>query len=252
MQRRKLLPLAAILAVDPIGAQVEGESPPRYSILSLIGNKLHVITAQMQTGSRLDRNLHQDIVIPDGSLDLYAAQSTNRELTRLSPASIAEILSADNDLIYENHIRAESVGTFSSSPELSEIFKRSTSSNIILLTKYRIEANLRAKSSSQGHGKLEGLGFYVDHQQRMRRSDTGETGIGYLGIFANIHIWLLERDTRKIIKDVAFSESSTFSAARGESGVDPWNALDATQKMIKLKSMIRTGIANSLPKLLQP
>lgn len=251
MQRRRLLHFTTALCTGAMAAQPANESSRRYSVLSLVGDKLKIITAQMQTGSMLDRNRRDEIAIPDGSIDLFAAQSTKRELSRLATDASIDIFSANSEALYTNPFRVEGNGAFSASQELTEILSAAPKSHTVLLTKHKAEASLRARNSSQGHGKLEGLGFYIDHQQRMRRSDTGETGQGYLGIFVNVHIWLLDWENRKILNDEAFSESSTYSAARGESGVDPWNALDATQKLAQLRSLLQTGIVKTTPKLLK-
>ena len=251
MHRRQLIQLAAALSAGRAGAQVAGEQPARYSILSLIGNRLSVITAQMQTGSLLDRNQRQEVTLPDGSLDLFATQATQRELLKHSPQASAELLVAGTEVLYKNPITVGAGDAFVPSQELSELLKTTPKSHLILLTKHRAEALLRAQNSSQGHGMLEGLGFYVDFQKRMRRSDTGETGQGYMGIFANIQIWLLDCENNKVVREVSFSETTTYSAARSETANDPWTALDGAQKLARLKSLMRTGIARSLPKLLQ-
>jgi hypothetical protein len=96
---------------------------------------------------------------------------------------------------------------------------------------------------------VSGLGFYIDATTWFRRSDTNETSRGFLGIFANFQLVLIDLQTGALEGHERVVLGTTRSSARAEDRT-PWNALTATQKTQVLESLIKEGIEGSLPKML--
>jgi hypothetical protein len=72
--------------------------------------------------------------------------------------------------------------------EIATVLKSSSGTHLIVLTKYRGEARLQAAQFNLDSGKLAGLGFYVDRQYRLSRTDTGQRGIGFPAPFVCIKL----------------------------------------------------------------
>jgi hypothetical protein len=110
---------------------------------------------------------------------------------------------------------------------------------------------LKVRKGSVGSGHLEGIGFYVDRDARMRRSDTGEVGIGFLAPYAYIKVILVNLALGEVVREHMVTASNTISAARNKEGFDPWDALDSTQKVAAINRLVRAELNKVVPAMLQ-
>ena len=60
---------------------------PSYAVLSLVGDKLDVVTYQMATGSKLDANSHNALALPQDEFDLAACRTPIRCKPATGPRS---------------------------------------------------------------------------------------------------------------------------------------------------------------------
>ena len=120
----------------------------------------------------------------------------------------------------------------------------------MMVVRHRSNSSLRLANTSAGSGKIEGLGFYIDHNLRVNRSDTGERGVGYLAPFAYFKVYWIDYSNGAVLGDAVVTESTTLSAARSKASVNPWDALDASEKMRALQSLIARGMQRVVPQLL--
>jgi len=102
-----------------------------------------------------------------------------------------------------------------------------------------------------GSGYQEGLGFYVDRETRMRRSDTGEAGIGFLAPYAYMKVLLVNLATGHVEREQLISVSNTISVARNKDGFDPWETLDPAQKVAAINRLVRAELGKVVPGLLR-
>jgi hypothetical protein len=101
-----------------------------------------------------------------------------------------------------------------------------------------------------GSGHLEGLGFYLDREQKLRRSDTGQLGVGFLAPYAYIKLLLIDLSSGQVEREHAIAASRTISAARNKDGFDPWQSLDAAQKLAAINGLMRGEFKKAMPELL--
>ena len=73
--------------------------------------------------------------------------------------------------------------------------------------------------------------------------------MGYLGIFANFQLVLVNLQTNAIEGHERIALGTTRSSARAEDRT-PWNALTPEQKTKVLQSLIKEGIEGALPRML--
>ncbi len=120
---------------------------------------------------------------------------------------------------------------------------------MLLITPYLDQPELKTDRDYRGTGKVAGLGFYLDTVTRFKRSDTMETGRGFLGVFAHFQLVLINAQNNAIAAHERVVVGTTYSAARAEDRT-PWNALTQAQKATALESLMKRGIERSLPGML--
>ena len=72
---------ASVLAAAPLRAQ----TGRRYAVVSLVGNQLDVVYAQMTTGTHLDPNVHRIVPDPNGAMDKLALAAVSLAQPRAAP-----------------------------------------------------------------------------------------------------------------------------------------------------------------------
>jgi hypothetical protein len=110
---------------------------------------------------------------------------------------------------------------------------------------------LKARKASMGSGHLEGLQLYVDRETRMRHSDTGEAGIGFLAPYAYMKLVLVNLATGAVEREKVISASNTISVARNKDGFDPWDTLDTAQKVTAINRLVRAELGKVVSGLLR-
>jgi hypothetical protein len=239
---RNLL-VAALLAAAPLGAlAVEAR---KYAALSLLGDRLLIVTHEMATGSRRDTNQRQFVELQDASLDraatgaiadaLRAARAT-MDAVDVSALSIrdAQLFDLGQDALDDGDAGDALIAA------LRAKLGRVDATHLVLATKYRHASMLRLAAGHVGSGRLEGLGFYIDTTFKTRRSDTGERGTGFLAPFAYFRLSLVDLATWKVVREERVLGSSVQSAARA--GLTPSPARAEGEPM---RSAARSGPASS-------
>ena len=222
---------------------------PRYAVLSLIGDALTVITYQSSTGSSMDTNRHESIPMAGAPFDKTALKATDAALRKMDPETAVVLLSASSQSLYQDQEKLFSESRLTVPEEIANVLKRSGATRAIVLTKYRGDARLEAQNRHLGSGKLSGLGFYVDRQYRLRRSDTGERGVGFLAPFVYVRLSLVEVATLAVLREEIVTAATTLSAARSKYTPDPWEVLTPAQKVESINRMIVREVARAIPVL---
>jgi hypothetical protein len=242
--RRSAAVVAISLGLTSIAfAQDAKEQSKRsYAILSLIGDKLEVVTQVPKVGSYLDRNRHEIIPIHKPVFDNPALVSSEKAITQREPNAKVTLLRNNEPKLFE--LQERSLEATSEGNEfIKEVFsiaKDVQASHIILVAKYRAEANLEALGAHLGHGKLKGLGFYIDRTKRTRRSDTGEIGIGFLAPYCYIKVLLIETQTGTLQRSESVARGTTLSAARAKDSMHPWDVLSPQEKITTIERMVKS------------
>lgn len=246
----KLRALFAAVLCAACSACFAQADPPRFAVLSLIGESMTVVTYQPAVGSNLDKNLHETVTMPDAIFDKTALLAANDAVTTGEPGASVVLLSADS-------IGADLAGAkllddqrFMPTEALKDALIKTGATRLLLITRYKAPARLQAAHDSIGSGSLEGLGFYIDRVYRTRRGDTGETGTGFLAPYAYFKVSLIDLATDSVLQDRAVTVSRVRSAARNEKGVDPWDALTPTQKVATLRAFVRQETGKAVASLL--
>ncbi len=228
-------------------AALAGET--RYAVLSLIGDQLLVVEREMATGSRLDRNKRTFIAIAGHAVDREALFAVEDALKRHDGAARVVLLAARAPELFTAQARVLDAGGDLAAllPAVMRALAGSDATHLVLVTKYRYQAQLRVRSGYIGAGFLEGVGFYLDPSTRLEDPATGEVSEGFVAPFAYFRLALIDLATGRVVRDEAIRASATASR---QDALTPWQSLSAEQKERMLASLIRGEIARVMPALL--
>jgi hypothetical protein len=223
----------------------------RLGIISVLGDKLDIVTHEHETGSHLDRNRRQTAKVPASDFELFAlsvaAESAKR--SRIDrPLEIVQLERPDDGSIPWS-IEGRS---FVPTEGLKSALVATKVSHLMVVEPARATASLKLEQQTVGSGSLEGIGFYVDTVLRVRRSDTGETGTGFLAPFAYFKVVVVDTANLEVVSERQVFASYTLSSSQGKGGgFDPWQALDAKQKVVVLRQLIRTELDKAVQECLR-
>jgi predicted Fe-S protein YdhL (DUF1289 family) len=224
----------------------------QYVVLSLIGDHITIVGEGPQTGSRLDQNRYQVIKQVDPQFDDFAVSIADAVLAKAEPTASVVTLRVNDPKLYalrDSWLDTEAVGARELLDLIGNGIPPAPDSHLLLITSSLRQPDMRTGHGYRGTGKVAGLGFYLDTLTMIRRSDTQESSRGYLGVFANFQLVLVNLQTNAIEGRERIALGTTRSSARAEDRTS-WNALTPEQKSQVLQSLIKKGIEGSLPRML--
>ena len=224
-----------------------------YAVLALIGDEMTIVTYQPAVGSNLDANDRQKVTLGDDVFDRSTDLAVDTAIRRAASGATTKIVT-----VADPALRARSEDIVES-PERLKALVAPISAQVgpdvrwlLLVTKHRDDTRLRVANGDIGAGKLSGLGFYIDRHRRLTRSDTGESGRGFLAPYAYLSVSLVDLTTGDVVRTRSVSESTTLSSARNPSSFDPWEAVPPQRKIQILQGMVRHAVDVNVPLLLAP
>lgn len=245
---------ACLAAVAGLGLALTGSpraAPRTVAIISLIGDKLEVVVPQMTTGSYLDRNSREGLNDQSGAFDRFTVKAAADAIAAVDPGIGTALIGLPPSGL---HDRPEQMfdGKHVALPDaVVDELERVRASHLVLLTKHRDDVRVPFWRGMSGIGKVRGLGFYVDTKMVVRLVNTGESGAGFLAPFAYFLVSLVDVRSGLLLRQQKVTMMETLSAVEFGRGFDPWATLDAAQKVERLEQLIRQGLAESMPPLLQ-
>lgn len=224
-----------------------------YLILSLVGDRVTIVTAESQVGSNLDRNRQEVVQLTGSGFDDFAARVADATIAKIRPsASVVTLRAADPSLytLRNAWVDTDSIDVQALVSLVAKLVPASPDAHLLLIAPRRDELELKTGRAYQRSGsKVAGLGFYVDKRTGMWRSDTGETAKGFLGIFANFQLVLIDMKNNAVEAQERAVVGTTASAARA-ADKNPWNALSQEEKVKKLEALMKSEIERLLPHML--
>lgn len=252
VRRRLSLALAAALAVGMSGAAAAPAAEPArtYAVLSLAVDKLDIVSARMELGSHMDRNVHQVLPMPDDSLDIVALQAAEIAIKNTEPDASVELYATQDPKLYA--IQDAPSDAPDDAPalldKLKAIMAQSKATHLLLITKHRDDVRMKLHSSTTGHGRIAGVGFYVDEEKHLYEVDTGNKMLGYVASYASLRLRLIDLASRKTVRveDVQTSRVTPTP----ESAFKAWEGMSPAEKVESLQWVINQALEQAVPKAL--
>lgn len=249
------VPLWLRLACIGLIAWTGAAAADTYLILSLVGDRLTVVGAERQVGSNLDRNRQQVVQLNDTTLDDFAVRVADATVRKTRPSASTTMLRASDPTLYslrDTWLDTDSVNAQALISVVAKMSPPSLDTHLLLIAPHRDELDLRTQDKHLFTGsKIARLGFYIDQQTWMtaNREADRQSGRGFLGVFANFQIVVINLQTSAIEGHENVAAGFVSAAARAEDK-NPWNALSTQQKIAALESLMKVEIERVVPEML--
>lgn len=249
--RRQLVGLLLAAAAGGVAAQPAQAAPRSFAVLSEFAREINVVTFQESTGSRLSNNLRSGIPIGNGALEKVALVTTRAAIAKAEPGAGTWLVAPlDSDLFTPTQVFTEG-STVKLPDDLSAEMKNRGNTHLLLLTRLRAEAQLKAVRSREGTGQLEGMGFFLDRITETKNFDTGQLTTGYLAPYMHVRVTLIEAATGRVVAMQRIVQSVVYVNTRSDvRSTDPWAAMQPDEKVRYLATMIERELATAVPALL--
>lgn len=241
-------PLLAAIAGLMLGAAAH--AAPSYAVLSLVGDKIDIVTYQPVVGSQLDSNSHALLALPQDELDVAALRTINRALKAAMPDAQVALLAASTAEDFAGQERIFNGDHVALPPEIDAALRREGATTLVLVTKHHGEARMRDLNEKLGSGRVEGLGFYLDGNKEIYNRETATTSVGYIAPFVYVDVALVDLGSRTVVRRTTVEAGHVIEAAHNASGVNAWDALSAAEKVAMLKALLTSELDRAVPALL--
>ena len=244
-----LRPLLALSTLLTAAAQASTEPVPlRAGILIGVGDRIAIVQQEATVGSHLKRNVEQSMRLGPEVFQhdavLIAAQALSAALPGVKPVELpvrsdvqTQPWRVDGDKLAVD-------------PVLANALERAKVSMLVLVEPLSAPAQMKMAELTLGHGRLEGMGFYVDNETPVRRIDTGDQAVGYLGLFAYFRTLVVALPSMKVQCQRRTTDSLTYLADGKSPGTHPWQALTLERKIEELRGIVRRELGESLKQCL--
>lgn len=226
---------------------------PRYAVLSLLSDRLTIVTRDMATGSNIDHNHRDTVAIPGNLLDKNMVLAMDDALRAAGVGSKPVLLFTSDPAIFarQAELLDASGGTAALLQAVRPVLRGVDATHLVLATKYRHDARLHVPEGYVGSGLLEGLGFFVDRTYEPPHVGTVAVAPGYLSAYAYFKLALLDLATGQVLREVPVFASETSMGAESKSG-HPWDAMSPEQKVAAIDHLLKTETPIAMRKLIAP
>lgn len=221
--------------------------PPSFALLSLVGDQFSVVFHRPETGSRLDQNDRRDYPIAAATLDDVAVSAAEDVLKRLKPVSPVLRFSIRDPRLFalQDKLLVDSAESRGMRESLAKLLRDNGATRLVLVTKWRDDAQFKLLQTTTGTGKISGLGFYVDSFMRLHTTETGEGATGFLGPFAYLSVSVVDVASMAAIRSVQGRESDMKLPLSATGAVRAWDALTPEGKLDALERVLRRAVRNA-------
>jgi hypothetical protein len=218
--------------------------PLTFAVLSLVGDQFSVVTRKHEVGSRLDQNTRLSYPIDSPVLDEFALDAAEKTIGKLKPGASVLRFSIRDPRLFElqEKLLEDSADSRALREALAKLAREHQANRLVIVTKWRDEAQFSTRTHRIGAGKISGLGFYLDPNARMERLETGEETFGFLAPYAYVSVALIDVASMKVIRSAPARESVMSLPVASKGVVLAWDALTVEQKLNALERNLRTAV----------
>jgi hypothetical protein len=244
---RGLLAVVFLLLVSTAASAEER----RYAVLSMIGDQIELVSDRAVTGSGIPQSARQTVKIADSALDRFVVRAVDRVARSRSIPDMKMMAARDPALFALQEETADaSDGIVRMLPVLKTLTDPLQVTHLIVVSRYRHDALIRMYETSVGHGKLSGIGFYIDHNMTLRDRDSGQTYVGYLATYAYLRVSLVDLAAQSVMKDETVLGSYVHTASP-ERVVHPWESASESEKTRMIQRVLQRELERVVPAMLR-
>jgi len=254
LNRRDCLSLALASAAGlatPM-AHAQASRMRTLGVFSLLGDGLQLVYPADATDTRLDRNLRESLPTKDIGFDQAALRAVNETMTRLQPSTRLQMFRSVSPMepgaqraLAEGALRAEL-------PDwIVRAIQSAGLSHLLLITRNRGDASFPLRDGfSVGRGTVEGIGYYLDRSTEIKNNETGYLSTGFLGAYVMLRLQLMDAQSGDILATQDVRVGQMFAGRNESEAANIWNALNPTEKVEMLRTLVQDNVARVMPNLL--
>ncbi|WP_457334396.1 hypothetical protein [Rhizobacter sp. P5_C2] len=243
----------ALLLATGAGAWAAEVPRAGYAVVSLIGDKLSVVTHEASTGTTIERNRTQSLPVGGGVFDAEAMTQAEVALKRLDAGARVTLYDLSSPAMFEQQDRFFDGGRLKFSPAVVAAMRKDGATHLVLITKQQSTARLQAgENNSLGSGYLQGLGFYIDRAVGMIRPTTGETGRGFFAPYVFAKLSLIDLASLEVVSESRIKANYSSASVGVAQSPDAWDALTPKGKIDALKELIDEHVPKAVEALIAP
>jgi hypothetical protein len=250
-RRRKLL--AGAIALSAVGT-ADAQSR-RWAALSLVGDKIEIIGARAEIGSRISQNRRRWADDAENTMDRYVLRAVERAVRAQDHSATVAMLALPGSALYDRPERAFDGRQVALPGKVVDALIDARASHLFLLTKVRDAARVPLYDTTAGVGTVQGIGFYVDPDLRLiMRSDgatAGHSADGVLAPFVYVRVALVDVQSGEVVREELVREMRSYATASNPKASGPWDVLSAEEKVDVLRKMIDQSIGEATGRLLR-
>jgi hypothetical protein len=252
-RRRVWLGLAWLAGVALSGGPAcaaADEQARKFVVISLLGDKLQIVTQQPKTGSHLDTNGRESFDLKGGVFDQAALAAIDAKVKQIEPKSSVFALKLASADVLGDPTKLLDGERFVSPAVLEPVLKQLNASHLLLVRRHRSESKIRSLRHGQGSGMLEGLGLYIDHETVLVPEGSSERHRGFLAPYTYFKVSLINLGTGKLEREKVITAGEARISDRREAASDPWEVMTNVEKVEFLRDQLKQEITLLLPDLL--
>jgi hypothetical protein len=248
---------------------VASAGKPVVAVLSLIGDRMDVITYRPRTGSPLDANDRLVVAIEDPVFDNIAVVAATNVIKKRDASWEVTSLNTRSKLLFEKQreLLAENNGVMSMPDAIRDVAKSEKASYMLVFRKHQgaISESMKQLASS---GTFEGIGFYLDPRADTVSPNTASgvaaqetakdapsdiiVGAGVISVYLYMDAILVSAPSGRVIAKERVAVAFPISANRNAKTLgESWSTLSAKQKAEELNATIRDEVTTATQKLIQ-
>lgn len=208
-----------------------------YAVLSLVGDRMTIVTQGPKTGSHLDQDVYDVLPVTVPALDNVALAAAEAAIRKSDPAAPITHLRASDRTLYtlvDGWLDPDAAALRALVSFVAKAVPAAKDARLLLILPYRTEPQFLTYFGYRGSGSVGGLGFYLGASTVDREAING-----FLGVFANLQLVLVDPRSGAIEAHEAVIAGNAYSAARSK-GV--WDALSAERKIEALQTLTQGEI----------
>jgi len=247
-RRQIVVGAAASCAVGRVSAQ-----SVRWAALSLVGDKIEIIGARPEIGSRISQNRRRWADDADSTMDRYVLQAIERAVHAQDRSASVTMLALPGSMLYDQPERAFDGRQVALPGTVVDALIASRSSRLLMVTKLRSSARVPLYDTTVGVGGVSGIGFYIDTDLRLTIREAGPTAghsaDGVLVPFVSVRLSLVDVASGEVVGEELVREMRAHAAASNPKAEGPWDVLSADQKVEVLRRMIDESVGGATARL---
>ncbi|MCW5635556.1 MAG: hypothetical protein KIT17_19620 [Rubrivivax sp.] len=239
------------MAWPAVGQEAALRSIKTLGVFSLLGDGIEVTVAPAVTDTRTDMARRETHEYRNIGFDVIAGREVREAAAKLRPGISVLSFGTNTTLpaAEQRHI-ASGARDGALPPWILQAVRERRLSHVLLLTRWRGDVRAAtADGTAIGRGRVDGLGFYLDADYKVRDVQTGAVANGALAPHVLVELTLMDTDSAKVVRSHVIDEQFLVGSSTPAAAVDPWNYLTPPEKVLLLRETLARSLQRVLPEL---